>query len=87
MKKRLLALLLAASMGLSLAACGSPATESPSPDPSASTEPSTTPSATPENSVVVDLAQDVLSFSAGDLAAEKSLLTVNGQEVPTSLFL
>lgn len=78
MKKRLLALLLALAMGLSLAACSAPAAEtSDDPDTSASTEPA----------IEADLTQDIMTFAAGDIAAESNLLMVNGHEVPTSLFL
>ncbi|MBD5099486.1 MAG: hypothetical protein HDT35_08100 [Clostridiales bacterium] len=87
--KRLLALLLAGAMALSLFACKSgDSTESPSPsaDPSeeVSANPNADPSATPE--IVADLSQGVLEFSAG-MSAGDTALTVNGEDVPADLFL
>lgn len=82
MKKRLLALLLVLALGLSLAACSAPAAED-------SEQPSETPtdSAAPSETIAADLSQDILTFAAGDLAKEDALLIVNGEAVPTSLFL
>lgn len=91
MKKRLLALLLALAMGLSLTACSAPAAENsddpsyggvtdPTDDPTGSVEPT-------EPAIVADLTQDVLTFAAGDLAYGETLFTVNGREIPNSLFL
>lgn len=76
--KKLLALLLSLALGLSLCACGtSNTTPSASPDASASTTPA----------VEADLSQDILTFAVGDVAKQESLLTVNGEAIPTSLFL
>lgn len=79
--KKIIALLLVLALGLSLAACSAPAadnnTDKPSASPSASTEPA----------VEADLNQDILTFAAGDFAKETSVLTVNGEVIPTSLFL
>lgn len=80
--KKLLALLLALAMALSLCACGGSNTE-----PSASPDASASPSADGDTAVTADLSQDILTFAAGDLAAQDALLTVNGETVPTSLFL
>ena len=80
MKKRLLALLLALAMGLSLAACSAPAAEH-------SDAPSASPSASAEPAIEADLSQDVMTFAAGDFAKETDVLLVNGQAVPTTLFL
>lgn len=77
MKQRLLALLVATGLALSLAACGGP-TSDPSADPSASS------SAAGE--IEADLTQDLLAFSAG-MQAGDAALTVNGQQVPADLFL
>ena len=87
--KRLLALLLAGAMALSLCACKSgDSTESstPSADPSeaVSDSPDADPSASPES--VADLSQGVLEFSAG-MSAGDTVLTVNGEDVPADLFL
>lgn len=82
MKKRLIAMLLTLALGLTLAACSAPAAQQ---SPSAS--PSTDPSAQPTGTIVADLSQDVLTFAAGDLARQDSLVTVNGMAVPTSRFL
>ncbi|MBD5117913.1 MAG: hypothetical protein HDT37_02185 [Clostridiales bacterium] len=91
--KRLLALLLAGAMALSLFACksgddqpsGYPDTD-PSADPSeeVSANPDADPSATPE--IVADLSQGVLEFSAG-MSPGDTALTVNGEDVPADLFL
>lgn len=87
MKKRLLALLLALAMGLSLAACSAPAADnsgSPDANNTATGSPQSSPSA---GDIVADLSQDVLTFAAGDLAQGETLLTVNGNPIPNSLFL
>ena len=78
--KKLIALLLVLALGLSLAACSAPAANN-------STEPSATPSASTQPAVEANLKQDVLTFSAGDFAKESAVLTVNGQVIPTTLFL
>ena len=83
MKHRLLALLLAAGLTLSLCACGDPAADS-STDPSAS--PSADASAAPSDEIQVDLTQALLPFAAG-MEADDTALTVNGQAVPADLFL
>ena len=89
--KRLLALLLAGAMALSLCACKSgDSAESPSADPSTnpseevSAGPDADPSATPE--IVADLSMGPLEFSAG-MSAGDTVLTVNGEDVPADLFL
>ena len=79
MKQRLLALLLAAGLVLSMAACGDPASDS-------SSDPSADPSSTSSEEIVADLTQDLLPFAAG-MEASDTALTVNGQEVPADLFL
>lgn len=79
MKQRLLALLLAAGLVLSMAACGDPASDS-------SSAPSADPSSTSSEEIVADLTQDLLPFAAG-MEASDTALTVNGQEVPADLFL
>lgn len=79
MKQRLLALLLAAGLVLSMAACGDPASDS-------SSDPSADPSSTSSEEIVADLTQDLLPFAA-DMEASDTALTVNGQEVPADLFL
>lgn len=79
MKQRLLALLLAAGLVLSMAACGDPASDS-------SSDPSADPSSTSPEEIVADLTQDLLPFAAG-MEASDTALTVNGQEVPADLFL
>lgn len=79
MKQRLLALLLAAGLVLSMAACGAPASDS-------SSDPSADPSSTSSEEIVADLTQDLLPFAAG-MEASDTALTVNGQEVPADLFL
>ncbi len=79
MKQRLLALLLAAGLVLSMAACGDPASDS-------SSDPSADPSSTSSEEIVADLTQDLLPFAAG-IEASDTALTVNGQEVPADLFL
>lgn len=76
MKKRLLALLLTLTMGLSLAACSAPAA-SDSESPAASESPA----------ITADLTQDILTFAAGDFVKEENILVVNGYTVPTTLFL
>ncbi len=84
MKIRMLALILALMMPLSLAACSAPAADpSDSPAPSQSAAPS----ASQEPAIVADLDQDILTFAAGDLAKETGLLTVNGEQLSTSLYL
>ena len=83
MKKRLLALLLALAMGLTLAACSAPAAEDPTP----SVDPTESPTASTEPAIEADLSQDVLSFAGGDLVHGEPLVTVNGQVVPNTLFL
>ena len=83
MKRRLLALLLAAGLTLSLCACGDPAA-SGSADPSAN--PSGDASAAPSQDIAVDLSQELLPFAAG-MEADETALTVNGQEVQADLFL
>lgn len=80
MKKRLLALLLALVMGLSLVACSAPAAEN-------SDNPSASPSTSTEPAIEADLSQDIMTFAAGDFAKETDVLVVNGYTVPTSLFL
>ena len=86
MKKRLLALLLALVMGLSLMACSAPAAENPSPsdtppDPAySSTQPS-------QPAIEADLSQDVLTFAVGELAKGEPLLSVNGKPVSNNLLL
>lgn len=79
MKQRLLALLLAAGLVLSMAACGDSASDS-------SSDPSADPSSTSSEEIVADLTQDLLPFAAG-MEASDTALTVNGQEVPADLFL
>lgn len=79
MKQRLLALLLAAGLVLSMAACGDPASDS-------SSAPSADPSSTSSEEIVADLTQDLFPFAAG-MEASDTALTVNGQEVPADLFL
>lgn len=76
MKKRILALLLCAAMTLSLTACGKTETPEETPDP----EP------TESQEIVADLTQDILTFSAGDLANRTDLLTINGQSIPATQF-
>lgn len=83
--KRFLALLLALALGLSLCACGASDTE-PSASPDASASPAPSPVSSPD-AIQADLTQDILTFSAGDLARQTGLLTVNGEQIPTSLFL
>lgn len=83
MKKRILALLLAAVMVLSMAACNSSTTEESAAPSSA---PSADPSAEPSETIVADLTQDILAFSAG-LSAKDIVATVHGTEVPADLFL
>lgn len=85
MKHRLLALLLAAGLTLSLCACGDPAAGG-SADPSASPSSGTDASAAPSSEIQVDLTQALLPFAAG-LESDETALTVNGQEVPADLFL
>lgn len=80
--KRLLALCLCGAMTLSLCACNtgdSDASPSVHADATAGD-----PSASP--AIDVDLAQNVLAFSAG-MSAGDTLLTVNGEDVPADLFL
>lgn len=81
MKKRLLALLLALAMGISLVACSAPAAEGPT------TGPTSSPTSNPEPAIEADLSQDVLTFAVGDLASGEPLLTVNGKPVSNSLLL
>ena len=73
MKKRILALVLAAVMAFGLVACGdvsAPAAEQ-TPAPTAA------PTAAPSN---VDLSVDIITYSAG-VAPDAALLTVNGERV------
>ncbi len=86
MKNRLLALLLALALGLSLTACKTPAADSS--DPPESAVPGADPSGDPEPSpsIEVDLSRHILDFAAG-LSPEETLLTINGQEVPADLYL
>ena len=92
--KRLLALILAGAMALSLSACKTGddpgSAGSPDPDPSASAEPSDNPdaSAGPGDTpaIEVDLSQGVLQFSAG-MDGSEELLRVNGAPVPADLAL
>lgn len=80
MKKhiRLLALLLAGVMALSLCAC----------TPGGGTNPSEAPSAdaSPSPSIAVDLTQDAVTFAAG-MAPTDIVLTVNGDELPADQVL
>ena len=79
MKKRILALALAAVMAFSLMACTAPAAEvtpTPTPDPTAA------PSAAAE----VDLTQDVITYAAG-VSPDEALMTVNGEEIPAAIYL
>ena len=78
--KKLIALLLVLALGLSLVACSAPAANN-------STEPSAAPSQSTQPTVEVNLNQDLLTFAAGDFAKETNVLTVNGQVIPTTLFL
>ena len=79
MKHRLLALLMAAGLALSLYACADPAADS-------STAPSPDASTAPSSEIQVDLTQALLPFAAG-MEPEDTALTVNGQAVPADLFL
>ncbi len=87
MKKRLLALLLALAMGLSLMACSAPAAEnSDKPNYGGVTEPSGDSTDTPtQPTIEADLTEDVLTFAVGDLVSGEPLLTVNGQPVSNRL--
>lgn len=85
MKKRILALLLALVMGLSLAACSVPAAENsdqPSENPSDSAEPA----ASDKPAIEADLTQDILTFACAELAEADDVVVVNGEAVPTSRF-
>lgn len=88
--KRLLALILAGAMALTLFACGGNDNANHSPDSSAgaSAEPSDGPNAEPGAApeIEVDLSQDVLQFSVG-MDGSKELLRVNGASVPADLSL
>lgn len=86
--KRLLALCLCGALSLSLFACGAAGQPSggPSGQPSDAATPSVDPDAGATPSLEVDLAQDILSFSAG-LSAGDELLTVNGTGMGADLVL
>ena len=83
-RKRLLALLLAAAMTLSLCACNFGGDADPSADPSE--EVSGEPDASATHEIVADLSQPPLQFTAG-LSPDDVLLTVNGEEVTADLML
>ena len=92
--KRILALMLAGAMALTLFACkvGDDPSSVDSPDPSADTsvEPSDGPDASADPgdtpAIEVDLSQGVLQFAAG-VDGSKELLRVNGASVPADLAL
>lgn len=92
--KRLLALILAGAMALTLFACKTGddpgSADSPDPGADASAEPSDGPDASADPgdtpAIEVDLSQDVLQFSAG-MDGSEELLRVNGASVPADLAL
>ena len=86
--KRLLALILAGAMALSLSACktGDAPDSADSPDPGASVEPSDDAGADDAPEIEVDLSQDVLQFVAG-MDGSEELIRVNGTPVPADLAL
>lgn len=83
--KRLLALLMALALTVSLCACNNGGADgSASPDPSDAV--SGEADASPEPTMDVDLTQDVLAFAAG-MSPSDVVLTVNGESVTADLFL
>lgn len=88
--KRLLALLMALILMVSLCACknagadGSASPEVTGGDPSQQS--SGAPDSSPDPSIDVDLTQDILAFSTG-MSADDVVLTVNGEDVTADLLL
>ena len=87
--KRLVALLLALTMALSLCACKTtdqPTGGDPTDQPSEGAEPSLAPEPSADPEIEVDLTQDLLTFAAGVNAGDE-LLTIDGTAIPADLVL
>lgn len=91
MTKRLLALLMALTMCLSLAACkdddntGYAGTNSDDPSESFSADPSADPSESASSDIEVDLTQTMYGFASG-MDDSATAVTVNGVSIPNELF-